>query len=83
MRGLKVLERLMRSAFFASLSGLCILCMCSRSLSLRYPSGTRAGMGEELYIKPRVLPHAIGEACPPTPRSSSPAPLGTIRSFAV
>lgn len=38
---LRLLERWFRSAFLASLSGLCIRCMCSRSLSFLFEIGKK------------------------------------------
>lgn len=40
---LRVLERWIRSAFLASLSGLCMRCMCSRSLSFLLMSQEKNG----------------------------------------
>lgn len=47
-----VLERWMRSAFLASRSGLCMRCMCSRSLSFRWRETARR---YEFAIRPREM----------------------------
>lgn len=44
----RALVRWMRSAFLASRSGLCILCMCSRSLSFLWPK--KKGEKNELEV---------------------------------